>query len=158
MIDLNTYITEKLKITKDISYIYDYHPKDKDELIDIVDKLLEERGINADLNDVDVSKITDFGRLFYKNTKIKNINISDWNVSNAIYMDEMFSGCYHFNSDISKWDVSNVKTFSNMFSQCLHLADCDFELWKDKIKEDAQTDFMFSGCNELKIPSWYKRK
>lgn len=152
---INNYIVEKLKINKNIDV--KYHPKNKDELIEIVDKLLDERGINADLNDIDVSKVKDFGRLFYQNTKIKNIDLSDWDVSNAEYMDEMFSGCYHFNSDISSWDVSKVKNFSSMFSQCLHLSNCDFELWKNKISKDANTYFMFSGCNELKIPSWYRR-
>ena len=58
MNNLSTYIIEKLKINKD-SNKYHYHPKDKDELRFLIEKLLEERGNDADLNDIDVSDITD---------------------------------------------------------------------------------------------------
>ena len=60
MKQLNQYITEKLRINKDSNKIeYHYHPKDRDELRSLIKELLKERGKNADLNDINVSDITD---------------------------------------------------------------------------------------------------
>ena len=59
--------------------IYNYLPKTREELMDLIEKLIEERGNKADLNDVDVSRITN--------------------------MSYMFQGS-QFNGDISKWNVS----------------------------------------------------
>ena len=65
MKQLTTYITEKLRINKDSNKIeYHYHPKDRDELESLIKKLLKERGDEADLNDIDVSDITDMNGLF----------------------------------------------------------------------------------------------
>lgn len=77
---LSSYITEKLKIGGD-SDPYLYHPADHDELKELVEKLINERGNDADLNDIDVSGVKDMGGMF---------------------------GFSEFNGDISKWDVSNV--------------------------------------------------
>ena len=123
---MSTYIIEKLKINKD-SIKYHYYPTNKKELRSLIQKLLEERGNDADLNDIDVSDVTDMSNLF-KDLDPYNINISEWNISNVESMWNMFCDCENFNSDLSKWDVSNV--------------------------EDMY--FMFSGCNSLKNkPSWY---
>ena len=91
MKSLSQYINETLKVTsksKVNELEYSYHPKTKDELKELVIKLMKERGNEADLNDIDTSKIKDMSWMFY-NSK--------------------------FNGDISKWDVSNVKDMSYMF-------------------------------------------
>ena len=116
MKELNTYITEKLRINKDSKNQYNYHPKDKDELKSLLDKLIKERGNEADLNDIDVSNITDMSSLFDGSNF--NGDISQWNVSNVTNMTEMFSDCENFNCDISSWDVSNVKYMNYMFYGC----------------------------------------
>ena len=56
-------ITSKTKVDK-----YNYHPKTRDELKELVDKLIKERGDDADLNDIDTSKITDMSKLFEKSS------------------------------------------------------------------------------------------
>ena len=84
----NFSIVERLRINKDIGNYYNYHPKTKDELKELVNKLIKERGNAADLNDIDTSEITDMSHMF---TYSK------------------------FNGDISKWDVSNVKDMLHMF-------------------------------------------
>ena len=126
MNNLSTYIIEKLKINKD-SIKYHYYPTNKKELRSLIQKLLEERGNDADLNDIDVSDITDMSELF-TDLDPHNIDISEWNVSNVKDMLSMFDNCKNFNSDLSKWNVSKV--------------------------EDMR--FMFNGCDSLKNkPSWY---
>ena len=83
MINISTYIKEAFKLTADtkINKISEYHyqPKTKKELKELVKKLIEERGYDADLNDIDTSEITDMSYLFYESKF--NGDISDWDVS-----------------------------------------------------------------------------
>ena len=111
MKQINKYICERLHINKDIKS-YNYHPKTKDELKKLVNKLIKERGNKADLNDIDTSEITDMSALFY-GSKF-NGDISNWNVSNVKDMSSMFEAS-KFNGDISNWNVSNVKYMMYMF-------------------------------------------
>ena len=116
MKQINKYILERLHINKDIkSNIYNYHPKTQDELEELVNKLIKERGNEADLNDIDTSEITDMAELFVKSSF--NGDISNWNVSNVTDMNYMFaySEFTGENGDISNWNVSKVKDMSSMF-------------------------------------------
>ena len=61
MKNLNTYIHEKLTIVHKKSY--SCAPQTKEDLIDIIKERLK-KDQNADLNDIDVSRITDMGVLF----------------------------------------------------------------------------------------------
>ena len=85
MKNLKDIIQERLHINKYTTNYYNYHPKTKEELKELIRKLIKERGNDADLNDIDTSKITDMSYMFYDSK---------------------------FNGDISNWDVSKVK---NMF-------------------------------------------
>ena len=116
----NTYITEKLKIRKTKYNIkYNYFPKSKEELQDIINQLIEERGNKGDFNDIDVSNITDMSDLFdFASIAKFNGDISMWDVSNVTDMKYMFFGCKVFNQDISNWDVSKVKKYDNIFFNC----------------------------------------
>ena len=109
---LQNYITEKILINKNSKIAYNYHPKTKDELKDIIDKRIESEGNECNLNDIDTSNIIDMSWLF----EASNFNgdISKWNVSNVKRMDNMFANS-NFNGDISNWDVSNVTSMYGMF-------------------------------------------
>ena len=66
MKQIDTYISEKLKLNRDTGVRqYNYHPEDKKELRALIEELIEERGPNADLNDIDVSGIDNMHYLFY---------------------------------------------------------------------------------------------
>ena len=117
MKSLTKHITEKL-VLKSNSKIrskreYNYHPKTTPELKKLMKQLIAERGNEADLNDIDVSEITDMSYLFYLYSSF-NGDISGWDVSGVKNMDSMFSDSV-FNGDISEWDVSNVKDMFGMF-------------------------------------------
>ena len=109
---LQHYIIEKILINKNSKIAYNYHPKTKDELKDIIKQKIESEGNECDLNDIDTSNITDMSSLFEDSEF--NGNISNWNVSNVTNMDSMFR-LSRFNGDISNWDVSNVTTMEGMF-------------------------------------------
>ena len=115
MKQINKYIVERLHINKDTTNYYNYHPKTYDELEELVDQLIEERGNEADLNDIDTSEITDMSALFYESPF--NGDISNWDVSNVETMDSMFyrSEFTGENGDISQWDVSKVENMDRMF-------------------------------------------
>ena len=114
---ISYYILERLHINKDTGNHnhYNYHPKTGDELKELIDKLIKERGNDANLNDIDTSKITDMNYMF-ADSKF-NGDISNWDVSNVRDMMYMFynSKFTGENGDISNWDVSNVKDMDDMF-------------------------------------------
>ena len=137
MRNLNTFILERLRINKDISPIkYNYQPKDFNELKSLLKQLLEKRGKDADLNDIDVSKITSFydninKRGLFEKLDPHNINISQWDVSNVENMNSMFDGCKNFTGQgLKKWNVSNVEDMGFMFDGCTNFEGNGLENWK----------------------------
>ena len=113
---IDDYIQEKLKINSNSKISkYEYQPNDKNELIELIDKLIKERGNEADLNDIDTSKITDMSRLFFSSDF--NGDISRWDVSNVDTMGWMFRNS-KFNGNIDDWDISNVVNMKFIFYKC----------------------------------------
>lgn len=137
-------------------------PKSKAELQELLGDLVRERGENCDLNDIDVSNITDMSNLFNCDFACEgcvdfdfNGDISKWDVSNVTNMSSMFKGS-KFNGDISKWNVSNVTNMSRMFYESKFNGDiskwnvskvtdmsCMFsvDIWDDEYKEDDLNPF-----------------
>ena len=119
-------ILEKLVFNKHTKVKKNYHPKTKAELIKCFEDKLEKYGLGTkdnqlNLNDIDVSQITDMSQLFDNYRTSNNgerlnlyIDISEWDVSNVENMEFMFR-LTKFNGDISNWDVSNVEDMSFMF-------------------------------------------
>ena len=154
MKQINKYIQERLRINKDTgNHHYNYHPKTRDELLELVNKLINERGNDADLNDIDTSEITDMSYMF---TYSKfNGDISNWDVNNVKNMQEMFynSKFSGKNGDISKWDVSNVNNMKYMF--CYSEFNVDISNWDVSNVKDMS--FMFTNTPlEKNPPKWYK--
>ena len=89
MKSINQYINEKLIIKKGKIVDYKYFPETKEELKDIIRERIEQEGPKVNLNNINVSNITNMSGLF-----------------------EEFN---NFEGDISKWDVSNVTDMTYMF-------------------------------------------
>ena len=114
MKSLKHYIQEKLVIKK--SNQYKYFPKTKKELKDIILQRIKNEGNEVDLNDIDVSNITNMSNLFERTNF--NGDISKWDVSSVTDMRYMFTNCINFNQDLSNWDVSKVKDNVFIFDKC----------------------------------------
>lgn len=160
MKQINEYITERLKISSNIET--KYHPKDKNELQNIIIEILENDGRNANLNNIDTSQIMDMTRVFSdinRDTPLRicNIDISYWDVSNVKLMDYMFSGCKEFNCDLSHWNVSQVTNMFDMFRDC-NKFNCDLSKWDvSSCKNMAE---LFCGCYAFNsdLSKWNTKK
>ena len=152
---LKDIILEKLIINKNTKIDkYHYHPKDKEELKKLLDKLIEERGCEGNFNDIDTSNITDMSMLFTFSHPKFNGDISEWDVSNVTNMRFMFNDT-KFSGDVSDWDVSNVEDMYDMFYGCNDF-NCNLNKWNvNKVKDMRD---MFYGCPlEKNPPKWYKK-
>ena len=141
MKSLTQFIQEKLVIKKNKAINYKYFPETKEELQDIIKQRIKEEGNEVDLNDIDVSKITDMSNLF-ENTNF-NGDISAWDVSNVIDMQYMFYFCVKFNQDISNWDVSNVTDMRGMFYSA-NKFNQDISKWD--VSNVTNTGYIFTNC------------
>lgn len=93
---------------------------------------------------LDLTGVLNLSGCFYDCIKLKNANLSSWNVSNVTDMTYMFYLCINFNSDITSWNVSNVRKMIGMFANA------------DKFKQDLSSwnpincisfESMFSGID-----------
>lgn len=100
----------KINVIKEVEKII--KPTTREELLSTINEHIKKYGYNCDLNNIDVSAITDMSYLFTETSF--NGNISKWNVSHVTNMHGMF-GYSKFNGDISKWNVDNVTDMSCMF-------------------------------------------
>ena len=129
---------------------YHYHPDTQEELMNLVRELIKERGNEADLNDIDVSDITNMVYVFL-GTEF-NGDISKWDVSNVTDMRCMFQRS-KFNGDISNWNVSNVTDMRCMFDRSKFNG--DISNWN--VSNVKYMDDMFLSCPLKKHPpKWYK--
>ena len=130
-----------IKIGKDISKFssYSYKPTNKEELKEIINSRFDEEGPNCDLNDIDVSLVTDMSWLFACTDFTGDI--SEWDVSHVTDMSWMFNGS-KFNGDISKWDVSKVESMVYMFNYSKF--NKDISRWK--INKKCATYDIFLNC------------
>ena len=160
MKNINIYLSEALKINKDSASKfnqYTEHPDTKYELVEILKERLK-KDRDADLNDIDVSNITDmcvlFAHINLGSIKPGNIKIDKWDVSNVTNMHSMFRECDNFNCDLSNWDVSSVENMNAMFADCSTF-NSDLSNWD--VSNVKSMSNIFLGCTSLKtLPSWYK--
>ena len=136
------YLSTKVEQTKIKATDKTIHQIVKDEL----DRL----GHNADLNHIDVSKVTDMNNLFRCDgldlgEKYKDLNpdISMWDVSNVEDMNCMFCHCKKFNQDLSRWDVNKVENMYAMFWGCENFNQ-DISRWNTQ--NVKYHDSMFNDC------------
>ena len=156
---IDKYINERLHVTT--KSFHACKPKTKDELREIIIQRIKEDGKKCDLNNIDVSDITDMSCLFnagswkFGNTIFKNFNgdISMWDVSNVTNMTEMFWECKKFNCDLSRWNMSNVENTNNMFWGCEKF-NCDLSKWDMSHVTDMHCMFQFCKNFKQNLDEW----
>ena len=151
--------------------------RDRRHLKYLIEDRIKKFRSNCDLNDIDVSHVTDMSFLFQGHpfnlfngdisqwdvSSVKNMrcmfwncrfngDISNWDVSNVEDMSDMFRSS-KFNSDISNWDVSNVRNMAGMFSDSEFKG--DISNW-DVMGVESMKGMFDNSPLEGKEPSWYK--
>lgn len=125
-----------------------------DELRRIVSSEIERLGKDADLNHIDVSGIENFTRALY--LKDFSGDISQWDMSNAVNTDSMFSGNIHFNPEyLGEWKFSEkLKDTNHMFAACHRFEGTGLRYWNVSSVENF--DYMFVECKAFNedISSW----
>ena len=157
MKSLNQYIIEKILINKS-SKLYKIKVESKDQLKSII----WERYINnisfVYLSDIDVSELDDLSGIFEILNNLEVVDISGWDTSNVIYMNDMFLACENIKKiiGIENLDVSKLENADSMFSYCENLVELDLTNWNPILLKTAWN--MFSCCSNLKniknIENW----
>lgn len=110
------------------------------------------------------SSVKDFTQLFYQ-AEVKNLNISNWDLSSIITKDQtsigiaMSSQVFSFAKlgaiDLSKWDVSRVSHFRGWFVSCKIDSIGDISSWN--VSNAVCFDFMFQNSkfgNSVDMKKW----
>lgn len=122
----------------------------------------------GEIGDWDVSRIRDFGLLFYperdlpvdyfaeaqsSSKTVFNADLSRWNTSNAESMYGMFAHAGKFNTDISNWDVGRVKNMTAMFAFA-HEFNQDLSGWVVEKVEDMTGMFVQAFAFDQDLSGW----
>lgn len=150
-------INKNSKVALDISLV----PKNRRELVDIIyhrilDHANDETYTVLDLNDIDVSNIDDFTRIFsyssYELSKssITTINVEYWDTSQVTTFSNMMAECATIKEiNLESWNVSNATDMKKMFFGCKKLESIgDISDWRTLSCENME--HMFEGCQRLK--------
>ena len=141
-----------------VSNISDITPKNEDELKEIITQRLKENIEYPDFSDINTKRIKDMSDLFSEDgfdninidvSKIKRIDLSEWDTTNVTNMYCMFYGCSGL-SEINltgKFNTSKVKSMQSMFGYCSSLINIDLSNFDtfNVISMDA----MFFDCKSL---------
>lgn len=111
--------------------------------------LFYETKFNGDISQWDVSAVTDMSGMFAES--VFNGDISQWDVSSVTTMREMFY-CSRFNGDISQWDVSSVKIMRAMFQNSVF--NKDISMWPTSSVKNHSLMFKDSRCLKNYRPSF----
>ena len=123
------------------------------------------------LNRVITSKLTSLNYLFqirggYQNKAVPdnfNDEITNWDTSNILSMEEVFSWWPTFNQDISNWDTSRVESMHGMFKSSkyvgnYHMGDTSFnqDISKWDVRNVKNMSEMFLGATSFNqdISNW----
>ena len=151
-IDIRTVDIKGMFSNRDIQYKYRPSliqiPANNENIKEMIKKSVESLGVDANLNFIDVSNVTNMSRLF-EDSKFTG-DICHWNVSNVTDMSYMFAGS-SFNGDISHWNVSNVTDMSYMFAGSSFNGDISY--WNvSKVTNMERMFYEYDGNEDIQNP------
>ncbi|MBE9468401.1 MAG: DUF285 domain-containing protein, partial [Bacteroidetes bacterium] len=107
----------------------------------------------TNLDNWDVSNVTDMSSLFWQSSNFNSSDITGWNVANVTNMRYMFNGVGAFNQDISAWNVSNVTNMGRMFYSA-YAFNQNIGGWD--VSKVTDMSYMFNNCSDFNqdISTW----
>lgn len=103
----------------------------------------------AGIENWDVSNVTDFSSAFGGQVKIKEHNLSNWNVSKGINFSRMFLNGIALTSlnTVEQWNVINGQNFSSMFAFCNKITSLNLSKWN--VSNGINLAALFRGMSNL---------
>jgi surface protein len=108
--------------------------------------------INVDIANWDVSNAKSMANMFYQ-ARFFDSDLSSWNVSQVTDMNWMFIGAQEFSSDISSWDVSKVTNMYKMFYTA-RAFNSDISSWNVSRVTNMRNMFTYAGAFSQNLCSW----
>ncbi|MDD6323105.1 MAG: BspA family leucine-rich repeat surface protein [Bacilli bacterium] len=100
------------------------------------------------LTNLDTSRVTNMGYMFYGCSSLTNLNVSNFDTSKVTNMVSMFWDCKSLTSlDLSNFDTSNVTDMGWMFYNCSSLTSLDVS--KFNTSKVTHMTWMFYNCWSL---------
>ena len=101
-----------------------------------------------DLSNLDTSSVTDMARMFYGCSSLTSLDVSNFDTSSVTDMYDMFNECSRLTSlDVSNFDTSNVTNMYAMFARCPRLTSLDVSNFDTSNVTSMST--MFYDCSKL---------
>ena len=101
-----------------------------------------------DVSEFNTTNATNMYQMFSDCSSLTNLDLSSFNTSNVTNMNSMFSGCSSLiNLNLSSFNTSNVKGMGNMFERCKALTSLDVSSFNTS-KVNYMTS-MFRDCLKL---------
>ena len=150
MKSLNQYIIEKILINKSSKFINKIKVESKDQLKSIIQERYNKNKLFIDLTDLNISELDDLSDIFYQ-FLVEVVDISGWDTSNVITMEDMFCCCKKLKKiiGIENLDVSKLEYTNHMFYECKNLVELDLTNWNPISLQNTYD--MFYDCSNLKI-------
>lgn len=101
-----------------------------------------------DLSNFDTINVTNMASMFNECSNLRTLNLSNFNTINLTNMSRMFYNCVNLATlDLSNFNTSNVNTMSYMFYNCNKLTTLDLSNFDTSKVTDMSV--MFSYCRNL---------
>lgn len=162
MKNLKQHINEALKINSKSKVIKHQRPKNKKELVEIINERIKNLdSIVLDLTDINTDLIIDMSYLFerfsYELYPFKIIDVTGWDVSNVEDMTNIFSNLVSIEEikGLHTWNMKNVKNASGMFQDCEMLRELDLSKWEMPKVEKLYN--CFENCkiiSKINVSGW----
>lgn len=107
--------------------------------------VFEQTNFNQDISDWNISNAQYINGLFFNNESF-NQDISSWDTSNVISMNRTFLAARSFNQDITGWDVSKVTDMQFMFGSANNFNQ-NISNWD--VSNVQRFDYMFSNADKF---------
>ena len=104
--------------------------------------------ISVDLSNFDSSNVINMNEMFSGCENLINIDLSSFKSKNLKYMNEMFSGCENLIAiDLSSFDSKNIKNMEGAFEFCEKLINIDLSSFNTENLDNISD--IFNGCINL---------
>ncbi|WP_301389864.1 BspA family leucine-rich repeat surface protein [Enterococcus entomosocium] len=105
-------------------------------------------------HNLDFTNVTNMFGMFMFTTRLRELDMSTWDVSNVESMDYLFHESNFTTLDLSTWDVSRVRHMHYMFSNTVALNNLDVTGWNTESVISFDRMFQNTGISHLDISSW----